>query len=112
MGVDEAVPAAHERCGQLDAAEREYRRAHAIAARTRPAEDPLVTTTAQNLREFCEANGRPVEVPPPALTLAHDIPDQDGTQPITLPAFLRPPAEGDAPTVELSGWNLSARIVR
>ena len=50
---------AHERSGQLDAAEREYRRAHAIAARTRPADDPLVATSAQNLREFCEANGRP-----------------------------------------------------
>ena len=65
---------AHERCGQLDAAEREYRRAHAIAARTRPADDPLVTTSAQNLREFCEANGRPVDVPPSAMTLADDIP--------------------------------------
>ena len=53
---------AHERSGQLDAAEREYRRAHAIAARTRPADDPLVTTSAQNLREFCEANGRPVDL--------------------------------------------------
>ena len=64
---------AHERSGQLDAAEREYRRAHAIAARTRPADDPLVTTSAQNLREFCEANGRPVDVPPSALTLADEL---------------------------------------
>ncbi len=55
---------AHERCGQLGDAEREYRRAHAIAARTRSADDPLVTTSAQNLRDFCQANGRPVDAPP------------------------------------------------
>jgi hypothetical protein len=61
---------AHERCGQLDAAEREYRRAYAIAARTLPADDPLVTTSAQNLRDFCAANGRPVDGP--ALRLTDD----------------------------------------
>jgi Protein of unknown function (DUF2914)/Tetratricopeptide repeat len=92
---------AHERCGQLDAAEREYRRAHAIAARTRPADDPLVTTTAQNLREFCQANGRPVDVPPSALTLAQDVPDPIGADPITLPGIPRPPAGTDAPTVRI-----------
>ena len=63
---------AHERSGQLDAAEREYRRAHAIAARTRPADNPLVMTSAQNLREFCLVNGRPADVPPSAMTLAVD----------------------------------------
>ena len=93
---------AHERCGQLDAAEREYRRAHAIAARTRPADDPLVTTSAQNLREFCEANGRPVDVPPSALTLALDIPDPVGADPVTLPVIPRPPAGAGAPTVRRS----------
>jgi Protein of unknown function (DUF2914)/Tetratricopeptide repeat len=91
---------AHERCGQLDAAEREYRRAHAIAARMRPADDPLVTTSAQNLREFCEANGRPVDVPPSALTLAQDIPDPVGADPITV-AIPRPRAGADAATVRI-----------
>jgi hypothetical protein len=91
---------AHERCGQLDAAEREYRRAHAIAARTRPADDPLVTTSAQNLREFCEAHGRPVDVPPSALTLADDIPAA-GADPVTLPSIPRPPVVADPPTVRL-----------
>jgi hypothetical protein len=52
---------AHERSGHLDEAERQYRRSHAIAARTLPPDHPLVTTSAQNLREFCEANGRPVD---------------------------------------------------
>ena len=86
---------AHERSGQLDAAEREYRRAHAIAARTRPADDPLVTTSAQNLREFCEANGRPVDVPPSALTLADDVPE-----PVTTKTAKRPP-QTDVPTVPI-----------
>ena len=88
---------AHERSGQLDAAEREYRRAHAIAARTRPADDPLVTTSAQNLREFCEANGRPVDVPPSAMTLADDTAD-----PVTTPAMAKPPAQANVPTAPLS----------
>jgi hypothetical protein len=84
---------AHERSGQLDAAEREYRRAHAIAARTRPADDPLVTTSAQNLREFCQANGRPVEVPPSAMTLADDVPTT-----VTTPAVPKPASQADVPT--------------
>ncbi|MEO5823423.1 MAG: DUF2914 domain-containing protein [Vicinamibacteraceae bacterium] len=61
---------AHERSGQLDAAEREFRRAHAIAAQALPANDPLVTTSAENLRDFCEANGRPLDGP--ALRLGED----------------------------------------
>ena len=88
---------AHERSGQLDAAEREYRRAHAIAARTRPADDPLVMTSAQNLREFCEANGRPADVPPSAMTLAVDTAD-----PVTTPAKAKPSAQADVPTGPLS----------
>ena len=89
---------AHERCGQLDAAEREYRRAYAIAARTRPADDPFVTTSAQNLREFCQANGRPMDVPPSAMSLAPDSHD-----PVTIvlkaaPATAASPAQADVPT--------------
>ena len=91
---------AHERSGQLDAAEREYRRAHAIAARTRPADDPLVTTSAQNLREFCEANGRPVDVPPSALTLADDtsISGRSGH----AARHRRPQGHADPPTVPIA----------
>ena len=89
---------AHERCGQLDAAEREYRRAYAIAARTRPADNPFVTTSAQNLREFCQANGRPMDVPPSAMSLAPDSHD-----PVTIvlkaaPATAASPAQADVPT--------------
>ena len=91
---------AHERCGQLDAAEREYRRAHAIAARTRPADDPLVTTSAQNLRDFCEANGRPVDVPPSAMSL-----DLDSTDPVTIvlntPPVIAASSQADVPTMRI-----------
>ncbi len=82
---------AHERSGQLDDAEREYRRAHAIAARTLPADDPLVTTSAQNLREFCEANDRPVEAS--ALRLA----EVDDAGAATTVVLARPP-QADIPT--------------
>jgi Protein of unknown function (DUF2914)/Tetratricopeptide repeat len=87
----------HERCGQLDDAEREYRRAHAIAARTLPADDPLVTTSAQNLREFCEANGRPVDEPPPAMSLADATDIGDAPTIVAMPA----PAQADVPTVPI-----------
>jgi hypothetical protein len=87
---------AHERCGQLDAAEREYRRAHAIAARTLPADDPLVTTSAQNLRDFCEANGRPVDGP--ALRLADDgEPGADAARAVAMTE----PFQADVPTAPI-----------
>lgn len=85
---------AHERSGQLDDAEREYRRAHAIAARSLPADDPLVTTSAQNLREFCAASGRPVE--PSALRLA-EAEDAGAATTVVLP---RPP-QADVPTAPI-----------
>jgi hypothetical protein len=87
---------AHERCGQLDAAEREYRRAHAIAARALPADDPLVTTSAQNLRDFCEANGRSVDGP--ALRLADDgDPGADAARAIAMAE----PFQADIPTAPI-----------
>jgi hypothetical protein len=44
-----------------------YRRAYAIARSTLPADDPLVLTSGQNLKDFCAATGRPFEpvAPPP-----------------------------------------------
>ena len=87
---------AHERSGQLEAAEREYRRAYAIAARTLPADDPLVATSAQNLREFCEANGRTVEAP--ALSLADADVGNAMTVRIVGPL---PPIQADVPTVPI-----------
>ncbi len=87
---------AHERCGQLDAAEREYRRAHAIAARALPADDPIVTTSAQNLRDFCEANGRPVDGP--ALRLAAD---GDAGAAAARAIAMAEPFQADVPTAPI-----------
>lgn len=57
-----------ETLGRIDDAERFYRRAHAVAAATRPDDDPLVTTSLANLRDFCRAHGRRAEdtAPPTA----------------------------------------------
>ena len=51
-----------ERTGNTSEAESCYRRAYAIARSTLAAEDPLVLTSGQNLREFCAATGRPFEL--------------------------------------------------
>lgn len=51
-----------ERTGNASEAESCYRRAYAIARSTLAAEDPLVLTSGQNLREFCAATGRPFEL--------------------------------------------------
>jgi hypothetical protein len=82
---------AHERSGRLDDAEREYRRAHAIAARALPPDDPLVATAALTLREFCEANGRPLDLP--ALRLASTTED-DAAATIVRPRPAAPTARG------------------
>ena len=47
-----------------------YRRAYRIASTALPADHPLVQTSGQNLRDFCEAIGKPVELSgavPPGL---------------------------------------------
>ena len=84
---------AHERCGQLDAAEREYRRAHAIASRVRPADDPIVTTSAQNLRDFCAAHGRPFDPAPRASGFGLALAPDEGKPAVTpvAPARENPP---------------------
>jgi hypothetical protein len=60
----------HERLAHVDEAEVCYRRAHAIALTALPPDHPFVETSGRNLREFCAANGRPVELsvaPAPAV---------------------------------------------
>jgi hypothetical protein len=54
-----------ERQGDLDEAERSYRRACAIAARDAAPDDPLVGVSRANLDDFLRATGRP-DSPPPA----------------------------------------------
>ena len=49
-----------EMAGKPEDAERFYRRSYAIASRSLQSDDPLVTTSLENLREFCEARGIPL----------------------------------------------------
>jgi hypothetical protein len=51
-----------EYVGKPADAEACYRRAYRIAAAALPAEHPLVQTSGQNLRDFCEATGKPFEL--------------------------------------------------
>jgi hypothetical protein len=57
-----------ENAGRPDDAEDCYRRAYAIAVSTRASDDPVVITSRNNLREFCEARGRLFEPEPPPST--------------------------------------------
>ena len=69
-----------ESTGKLDDAEAFYRQAHAVAAASRPPDDPLVITSRDNLRDFCAARSRAVE----------DWPDLGEVRPVE-PAAAAPP---------------------
>ena len=56
-----------ERLEKTAEAEACYRRAYAIARSALAADDPLLATSEQNLREFCLATGRPFELAPPVV---------------------------------------------
>jgi len=58
----------YEGLGQPADAEASYRKAYAIATATLAADDPLVVTSRQNLRDFCAASGRPFEPEPRATS--------------------------------------------
>ena len=85
---------AHERSGDLDAAEREFRRAYAIASRSLAPDDPLVATSAQNLRDFCLVNGRSIDgVTPPSQAHVFDWPPAEGGRhSTTVERYEVPPA--------------------
>ena len=55
----------YEMADKPDDAEECYRRAHAIALAAFAPDHPFVATSGKNLRDFCEARGRPVELPAP-----------------------------------------------
>ena len=58
----------YEHLGKPAEAEECYRRAYGIASTALPPDHPLVETSGQNLRDFCEAIGKPVELSaPPGL---------------------------------------------
>jgi DUF2914 family protein/tetratricopeptide repeat protein len=113
-----------ERTGNASEAESCYRRAYAIARSTLPAEDPLVLTSGQNLREFCAATGRPFElvatqpetrppatpapvaaVPPAPMTPAPDAPSS-----AVPPAPVAPSATVPFPPRTTPASPASARI--
>ena len=84
-----------ERTGNTSEAESCYRRAYAIARSTLAAEDPLVLTSGQNLREFCAATGRPFElVATPPKPPAPAPPAPAALAP-PAPVALAPPAPVD-----------------
>ena len=87
---------AHERSGDLDAAEREFRRAYAIASRSLAPDDPLVATSAQNLRDFCLVNGRSIDgVTPPSQAHVFDWPPAEGGRHSTTVERYEVPAASD-----------------
>jgi Tetratricopeptide repeat/Protein of unknown function (DUF2914) len=53
-----------ESTGQLEDAEKFYRRAVAIASASLPADDPMVASSRKNLEAFCRDRGLPIEAPP------------------------------------------------
>jgi hypothetical protein len=59
---------ASERAQRLDDAEGFYRRALSVAMAAFDANHPFVATSRANLREFCEANGRPFDPPKPVVS--------------------------------------------
>lgn len=54
-----------EYVGKPAEAEASYRRAYRIASASLPADHPLVQTSGKNLRDFCEAIGKPPDLPEP-----------------------------------------------
>ena len=54
--------------GKLTDAEACYRRAYAIATASLPATDPFVTTSRENLEQFCTARGIPLNETPSAAS--------------------------------------------
>jgi hypothetical protein len=82
-----------ERSGKPDDAEVAYRRAYAIATSSLPADDPLVLTSGQNLKDFCAAAGKPFELPRPSPLKPVPSPTPVPTPgPQIRPAPVSPPA--------------------
>jgi hypothetical protein len=74
-------------------AEHCFRRAFAIATTVLKPDHPFVATSRQNLRDFCEARGKRVElVDPPRESSSH--PESQNVQPLARKRFIRPLAIG------------------
>lgn len=70
-----------EKVDKSDEAERHYRRAFSIANSVLPPDHPFVATSRTNLKEFCDAKGRPFELPAPARPAAAAKPAQAAAPP-------------------------------
>jgi hypothetical protein len=81
--------------GKLTDAEACYRRAYAIATSSLPANDPFVTTSRENLEQFCTARGIPLKETPPA---ASSVPRPAASSaPLPAASSAPPPAASSAP---------------
>jgi hypothetical protein len=78
--------------GNPGEAEQCLRRAVTIATTVLEADHPFVRTSRKNLQDFCEARGKPVELPtsPPLVTSAPEVETMASTE---APAESRLPAE-------------------
>jgi len=85
-----------EKAGRLDDAETFYRRAVAIASSSLAQDDPIVVDSRQNLEDFCNAHGRPIERPTTvSVHVAEEAPEP---QSIAPPPPAPAPAPAPAPT--------------
>lgn len=87
--------------GKLIDAEACYRRAYAIAVATLPPTDPLVTTSRENLEEFCAAHGVTLKRPPApgaasAITAPPVASSAPPPKPTLPPKVAMPPSAGSA----------------
>lgn len=83
---------AREQAGRLDEAEESYRRAYAIAVEALPADHPFVVRSAENLRDFCAARGRPFDAPvPPQATSSEDLSEAASATPAEAASDIRTP---------------------
>jgi hypothetical protein len=82
--------------GKLTDAEACYRRAYAIATSSLPPGDPFVTTSRENLEQFCTARGIPFKQAGPSLV---SVPAQTAfaPEPIPITASAPPPKPAAAP---------------
>jgi hypothetical protein len=73
-----------------------FRRAYAIATTVLKPDHPFVATSRQNLRDFCQARGKPVELPSPSAAERESPsePEPRGVQPLLPRRFIRPLAIG------------------
>lgn len=91
-----------EMLGKIADAETCYRRAYAIATASLPPTDPFVTTSRENLEEFCKANGLPIQRahaprPQPARPRPAAPPPQSATPPAPPAPQPRPVAAPQSP---------------